>query len=279
MAGVNRKSRFPPRFSTSGATKNRTILGHHPRERRMSIYRRARLAAPMTQEHLAEAAGIDVRTLRKLENGQRVSPETVMAVRSVLDMDRRAREEKPRKRLYSNMVVSRTPRRSGYLLDPIDAFQDDKLTKLICVVCLMPIVMVSGTIFLVGFLNLFLSQVSATSSVLVMLFSAPILVVATWVGRMLECIQFNDTHNTLNYVSRDEPDDIGARMAPIWAILPPGWDGKLTLVTFYDGIYHYQAEIAASKSYVEGPDGWYPKFNDAIGKVIFIDDDPKALAA
>lgn len=47
--------------------------------------REARMRAPMTQQHLADAAGLSVRTLGRIENGREVSAETVQALRSVLE--------------------------------------------------------------------------------------------------------------------------------------------------------------------------------------------------
>lgn len=52
----------------------------------MNPYRSARIAAHMTQEHLAGAAGISEKTIRNLEAGKAVSAETIRAVRSVLGM-------------------------------------------------------------------------------------------------------------------------------------------------------------------------------------------------
>jgi hypothetical protein len=58
-------------------------------------YKAARLSVPMTQEHLAAAAGLDARTVRKLEKGGQVSAETILAVRGVLGMDPAASHPSP----------------------------------------------------------------------------------------------------------------------------------------------------------------------------------------
>lgn len=53
----------------------------------MPTIREERLRRSLTQKRLAFEAGIDPRTLRKLEKGEKVSPESVLAVCRVLDMD------------------------------------------------------------------------------------------------------------------------------------------------------------------------------------------------
>lgn len=52
----------------------------------MPDFKALREARGMTQNHLAEAAGLSVKTVVRLEKGEQVSAETMMAVRSVLDM-------------------------------------------------------------------------------------------------------------------------------------------------------------------------------------------------
>lgn len=52
----------------------------------MPDFKALREARGMTQSHLAEAAGLSVKTVVRLEKGEQVSAETMMAVRSVLDM-------------------------------------------------------------------------------------------------------------------------------------------------------------------------------------------------
>jgi len=58
-------------------------------------YRQARVAAVMTQEHLAAAAGVSVSTVRRLENGGPASAESRRAVAAVLGID--VSEPLPRK--------------------------------------------------------------------------------------------------------------------------------------------------------------------------------------
>jgi transcriptional regulator with XRE-family HTH domain len=56
----------------------------------------ARIAAGLTQAHLAEASGISIRTVKRAESGLSVSAESVMALKAVLgDFD--AKPEQPQK--------------------------------------------------------------------------------------------------------------------------------------------------------------------------------------
>jgi transcriptional regulator with XRE-family HTH domain len=53
----------------------------------MNAIRNQRLKRSLTQKRLAFEAGIDARTLRKIEKGEKVSPESVLAVCSILELD------------------------------------------------------------------------------------------------------------------------------------------------------------------------------------------------
>jgi len=57
--------------------------------------REARQRIPMAQQHLADAAGLSVRTLGRIENGRPVAADTVQALRSVLDAALRGRDVPP----------------------------------------------------------------------------------------------------------------------------------------------------------------------------------------
>jgi transcriptional regulator with XRE-family HTH domain len=75
--------RFP--FSTDHFRENHRIIGNPPRTCTVnSLIIDERTRRSMTQKRLAHEAGIDPRTLRKIEKGEQVSPESLLSVYRVL---------------------------------------------------------------------------------------------------------------------------------------------------------------------------------------------------